>query len=262
MPDIPADLKAARILITNDDGIHAPGLKVLEDYARSVSDDVWVCAPETEQSSCSHSLSINRPVRPKRYGHQRFSVDGTPTDCVLVAAFSLLGERKPDLVLSGINAGRNLADDVTYSGTVAAAFEATMIGIPSIALSQGYENYDTPIDWGLAVRFLPHVMNTLGGISLAPGVLLNVNFPPVSEDRVTGIRVGRQGRHKIADGLAERTDPFGRPYYWVGAVISDDSTIDPESDIGIVHGGGISITPLSLDLTHEATLRSLKAAIG
>jgi 5'-nucleotidase len=258
MPEIPADPRPSRILITNDDGISAPGLKLLEEFAHSICGDVWVCAPETEQSSCSHSLTLTRPVRLKQYGPRRFSVDGTPTDCVLLAAFHLLKDKRPDLLLSGINAGRNLADDVTYSGTVAAALEATMIGIPSIAFSQGFNDYKTPIDWSAAETHLPSVMEKLCGMTIPDGVLLNVNFPAVEAAGVTGIRMVRQGRHKIGDGLAERRDQFGRPYFWVGAVISDDSAIDPDSDLGVVLGGGISITPLSLDLTHDETLRALR----
>ena len=135
MLSAPLDLKGARILIANDDGIHSAGIKLLETIARTLSDDVWVCAPETEQSGASHSLTIHRPLRAKKYDDRHYSVDGTPTDCVMLAMNHVLKDRRPDLVLSGINHGANIGDDVTYSGTIAAAMEATLLGLRAIAIS-------------------------------------------------------------------------------------------------------------------------------
>ncbi len=139
MSDRPIDLAAARILISNDDGIEAPGLKLLTKVARTLSRDVWVVAPEQEQSGASHSLTLYRPLRVRKLGPRRFAVDGTPTDCVLLAVNVLLRDKRPSLVLSGVNAGGNLGEDVTYSGTVAAAMEATLLGVPAIALSQHHD---------------------------------------------------------------------------------------------------------------------------
>lgn len=251
------DLRNARILISNDDGISAPGIAILEAVARELSDDVWVSAPETEQSGAGHSLSLHRPLRTREAGHQRIAVDGTPTDSVLLAINHIMTDRKPDLVLSGINRGANLADDVTYSGTVAAAMEGTLLGVPSIAFSQIFVG---EVNWDVARRYVKEVIQRLAALSIAGrwqrNVLMNVNFPAIPPDDVKGFEVAVQGKRKIGDGLTERLDPRGRPYIWIGPQRSREEP-DEGSDLAAVQAGYISITPLSVDLTDFSSLSSL-----
>src|SRR6266849_8222245 len=178
MADRHIDLASCRILISNDDGIASPGLKVLEAIARDLSDEVWVVAPEQEQSGASHSLTTRRPLRMREVARRRYAVDGTPTDCVLIAVKRLLRDRPPDLVLSGINAGGNVGEDLTYSGTVAAAMEATLLGIPAIALSQHYIDGE-PIEWQTAARFAPDAIRRLAPLPWPDHTLININFPAV-----------------------------------------------------------------------------------
>jgi len=255
-----ADLRGRRILISNDDGIHATGLGVLERIARALSDDVWVVAPEAEQSGASHSLTLHRPLRLKEVGERRYTVDGTPTDCVLLAINHLMADRKPDLVLSGVNHGNNLGEDVTYSGTIACAMEATLLGVRAIAMSQRIEDDHAPY-WETAERWGPEVVRKAAAIDWPRHVLVNVNFPHVPPDRVTGIRVVRHGNRKIGDQLDERIDPRGRRYFWVGPVRAD-ATVEEDTDVHVVRDGGISVTPLHLDLTHYAALERLKGAFA
>lgn len=248
-------LSEARILVTNDDGIHAPGLKALERIARTLSPDVWVVAPESEQSATSHSLTLRRPVRPRKLGPHRFALDGTPTDCVLIAQYKLLGERPADLVLSGVNHGANLGEDVTYSGTIAAAMEGALLGVPSIAFSQMRDD-EGLIHWATAERHGPDIIRKLASFAWAPELLVNVNFPPRPPDRVAGVRICRQGRRDTATEVVEGRDPAGREYLWIGDFLNDE-TSDPDTDLAAVMDGAISITPLHLDLTHSATLERL-----
>jgi len=250
-----ADLSRARILISNDDGVDAPGIKVLEDVARSLSDDVWVVAPESEQSAVAHSLTIRRPLRLRRVAERRYTVDGTPTDSVLLGVRQLLQDQRPDLVLSGINRGSNLGDDVTYSGTVAAAMEGTLLGIPSIALSQHIAG-DGPIKWETARHWAPDIIRRAVAAGWPVNVLLNVNFPDLPADRVTGVAVAGQGKRKIGDELVERIDPRGQPYYWIGGQRLEDPGIEG-SDLEAVHRGKVSVTPLGVDFTHQATLAKM-----
>lgn len=256
----PLNLPSARILLSNDDGIHAPGLALLERVARSLCDDVWVVAPETEQSATSHSLTIHRPLRLKQLGEKRYICDGTPTDCVLLAINHLITDRKPTLVLSGINQGANIGEDVTYSGTIAAAMEATLLNVPAIALSQQYDN-GFAVPWATAEQWAATVIRKIANVAWPQGVLMNVNFPPVAADAVTGIHVVRHGKRKLGDELVARTDPRGRPYIWIGA-LRGCKEVAPDTDIAVVNGGGIAITPLSLDLTHHATLAPLARAVA
>ncbi|WP_448187707.1 5'/3'-nucleotidase SurE [Azospirillum sp. sgz301742] len=256
---LPLDLSKARILLSNDDGIHAQGLQVLEKIARSLTDDVWVVAPEAEQSAASHSLTIHRPLRLKKVGEKRYTVDGTPTDCVLLAINHVMkGDDKPTLVLSGINQGSNIGEDVTYSGTIAAAMEATLLGVPAIALSAHFVNGE-PIKWQTAERWGAEVIRKAVTVAWPKNVLLNVNFPAVEPGEVTGIQVVRHGKRKIGDELMERVDPRGRPYIWIGA-LRGEADIATDTDIHTVFNGGISVTPLFLDLTHTPTLATLKQA--
>lgn len=256
MVERPIDLAAARILVTNDDGIDARGLKLLAKVARDLSGDVWIVAPEQEQSGASHSLTLSRPLRIRKLSARRFAVDGTPTDCVLLAVNTILRESPPTLVLSGINAGANLGEDVTYSGTVAAAMEATLLGLPAIAFSQHYENRRA-IPWKTAERYIAEVIKRLTALPWPRSTLINVNFPAVSADAVKGIAATRQGRRKIGDGVVERADPRGRAYYWIGP-LREESPDTPGTDLHAVTQGKVSLSPIYLDLTNGPALAELK----
>jgi len=254
------DLSNARILISNDDGIHAPGIKVLERIALELSTDVWVVAPETEQSAAGHSLTIRRPLRVREYGDRRFSVDGTPTDAVLLGVNTVIKGKRPDLVLSGVNRGANLGEDVTYSGTVAAAMEAVILGIPAFAFSQCVLNGGEPY-WRTAERWAPQIIRQALAVDWGPNILINVNFPDCPPDRVTGIEVTRQGKRKIGDELVERLDPRGEPYIWIGAQRSEDSS-EPGTDIEAAYRGAVAVTPLRVDLTDHPAMSLLAGAFA
>jgi 5'-nucleotidase len=241
-----------RILLTNDDGIHAPGLEVLERIARQLSDDVWVCAPAEENSGAGHSLTLHQPVRLREHGHQRYSVTGTPTDAVNLALRKLFADRKPDVILSGINNGENLADDVTYSGTISAAMEGALAGLHAIALSQATR--DGGHGFAAAEQWAAQVLRPLLDAPLAKRTVVNVNFPALPADAVKGIRVVRQGFHDYDRGsLVEGTDPRGRPYFWFG-LHDIEHTLDHGTDLEAVSEGYISVTPLQVDLTHHASI--------
>lgn len=253
-------LSSARILISNDDGIGAPGIQVLERIALSLSQDVWVVAPEHEQSAAAHSLTIRRPLRVRQVAPCRFTVDGTPTDAVLLGIRHVMRDKAPDLVLSGINRGANLGDDVTYSGTVAAAIEGTLLGVPSIALSQEGKAGET-IQWGTAEQFAPDLIRRLVSTGWGRNVLLNVNFPDCAAADVSGIEVVRQGKRKIGEELAERIDPRGEPYVWIGAQRLEDRA-ETGTDLEAVFRGAISVTPLCIDLTHRDTMDRLRTVLA
>jgi len=249
-----------RILLTNDDGINAPGLNVLERIARQFSDDVWICAPTEEQSGAGHSLTLNRPVRLTEHAPRRYSVSGTPTDSVTMALRKVL-PGPPDLILSGVNRGANLGDDVTYSGTVSAAMEGTLAGIRSIALSQVYAKEDAGADvsFAAAEAWGAKAIGPLLDAPFAPRTLVNVNFPARAADAVRGIKVARQGFHDYARGtLVESVDPRGFPYFWFG-LHGIEHTPAHETDLEAVQDGYIAVTPLQLDLTHAESLAQLKA---
>jgi 5'-nucleotidase len=257
-------LSDLRVLISNDDGVNAPGIKRLEKIARTLSDDVWVVAPEREQSATSHSLTLRTPLRFRKLSARRFAVDGTPTDCILLAVNKILADRKPNLVLSGFNRGGNLGEDTTYSGTIAAAMEATLLGIPGIALSQGVVEEPggaSRINWTPAEKFAADVIEKLMSFDWPRDVLMNVNFPPISADKVTGIEIAREGRRKIGDEIREAHDPRGDAYYWIGAQ-QQSSDPKPGTDLDAIGRGAISVTPLSLDHTHGATMRRLRKVFG
>jgi 5'-nucleotidase len=256
MFDQPIDLAAARILVTNDDGIDAPGLKLLAKIARGLCRDVWVVAPEQEQSGASHSLTLSRPLRIRKLAPRRFAVDGTPTDCVLLAINTILREAAPDLVLSGVNAGANLGEDVTYSGTVAAAMEATLLEVPAIAFSQHYEDRRA-IPWQTAEEHAATIIRRLTALPWPRNTLINVNFPAVAPGAVTGIAATRQGRRKIGDGVVERADPRGRAYYWIGP-LRDETPDLPGTDLHAVTHGKVSLSPIYLDLTNARALTALE----
>ena len=256
MADRPIDRSKCRILISNDDGIESPGIKVLEKIAAELSTDVWVVAPELEQSGASHSLTTRRPLRLKEVGHQRYSVDGTPTDCVLLAIKRLLRDHPPDLVLSGINGGSNVGEDLTYSGTVAAAMEATLLEIPAIALSQDYRDGEEP-PWQTGEAFGPEVIRRLLHLPWPDHTLFNINFPGVAAEEVSGFAVTHQGKRAIADNLTEGVDPRGRPYYWIGP-IRETRTAEPGTDVCALSDDKVSITPIYLDLTNIPVLNALR----
>lgn len=247
-----------RILLTNDDGINAPGLYVLEKIAAQLSDDIWICAPSEEQSGAGHSLTLTRPVRMRQHAERRFSVSGTPTDSVTMALKKIL-PAPPDLILSGVNRGANLGDDVTYSGTVSAAFEGALAGIRAVALSQVYskEGVGNDVDFSAAEQWGAKVLRPLLDAPFAPRTLMNVNFPPVAGDQVAGIRVVRQGFHDYARGsVVEGTDPRGFPYYWFG-LHGIEHTLGSNTDLEAIAGGFVSVTPLQIDLTHQGSLDPL-----
>lgn len=247
-----------RILLTNDDGIFAPGLAVLEAIARQFSDDIWICAPAEEQSGAGHSLTLSSPVRLRQHDERRFSVSGTPTDAVMMALRKVLPEQ-PDLILSGVNRGANLGDDVTYSGTVSAAIEGTLAGIRSIAMSQVYpkEGMGDSVPFGAAEAWGAKVIAPLLDAPYAERTLVNVNFPPIAASEVKGIRVVRQGFHDYARGsVVEGMDPRGYRYYWFG-LHGIEHTPGHATDLEAIQDGFVSVTPLQLDLTHNASLTAL-----
>lgn len=249
-----------RILCTNDDGINAPGLEVLEAIARQFSDDVWTVAPAEENSGAGHSLTLTRPVRLRKHGERRFSVSGTPTDSVTMALKKVLPS-PPDLILSGVNRGANLGDDVTYSGTVSAAFEGALAGIRAVAMSQVYarEGMADSVPFGAAEAWGARALEPLLGMPLPPRTLVNVNFPPLRPEEVKGIRVVRQGFHDYARGsVVEGKDPRGYRYYWFG-LHGIEHTPGHETDLEAIQDGYVAVTPLQLDLTHEASLAALAA---
>jgi len=244
-----------RILCTNDDGIHAPGLKIVEEIARALSDDVWIVAPELDQSGVSHSLSLNDPLRLREVGPRHFAVRGTPTDCVIMGSRHILGEKGPDLVLSGVNKGRNVAEDVVYSGTIAGALEGTILGIPSFALSQEFsiETRHAPL-WDTALKFGPDILRKVIDAGVPKNTVINVNFPACTSDQVKGVRVTRQGKRNLGFlKVDKRHDGRGNPYFWIGferAAMMD--TPAEGSDLAALAARYVSVTPLRLDRTDEA----------
>jgi 5'/3'-nucleotidase len=239
-----------RILLTNDDGIHAEGLAALERIAATLSDDVWVVAPELDQSGLSHSLSLNDPLRLREIGERRFALRGTPTDCVIMGVRRLLADKKPDLVLSGVNSGQNAADDVTYSGTIAGAIEGTLLGIPSIALSQAFQfaGYPRFVPYETSEEHAPGLIRKLLSYGFPPAVLYNVNFPNRAPDAVEGIMVTGQGKLTHGLHIEERFDGRGNPYYWL-AYQRRIPEVVPGTDLDAIAKGAISVTALRLDMT-------------
>ncbi|EHS49041.1 Survival protein SurE-like phosphatase/nucleotidase [Rhizobium sp. PDO1-076] len=250
-----------RILLTNDDGIHAEGLAVLERIARKLSDDVWVVAPETDQSGLAHSLTLSEPLRLREVGEKRFALRGTPTDCVIMAIRKVL-DRKPDLVLSGVNAGGNIADDVTYSGTVAGAIEGTVHGVRSFALSQVYDYVArTPVPWDVAEAYAPDLIRKLSTVDLPPGTFLNLNFPCAKPSEVQGVEVTGQGKLDFGLSVEERHDNRGVPYFWL-QFGDRKGDFRAGTDLQAMREKKISVTPLKLDMTDYAVQDRVAAALG
>jgi 5'-nucleotidase len=242
-----------RILVTNDDGFLAEGIRTLARAARNIG-DVQIVAPDREQSATSHSLTLNNPLRVRDVEKDVRCVDGTPTDCVLLAIGELLGE-KPDFVLSGINHGPNLGDDVLYSGTVAAAMEGTMLGVPSIAFSYAGEDHENLPAWdGVLAELLKQL---IGRGDFPAETLLNVNLPPVPPADVAGVRVTSLGRRVYENSRMRAVDPRGREYFWIGGGGAPRWWGSDESDFRAVHSGYISVTPLHLDLTNYKLLEEI-----
>ncbi|WP_029005816.1 5'/3'-nucleotidase SurE [Azorhizobium doebereinerae] len=247
-----------RILVTNDDGIHAPGLEACARIAAALSDDVWVVAPEADQSGVAHSLSLNDPLRLRKVDDRRFAVKGTPTDCVIMAVRHLLIDNPPDLVLSGVNRGQNIAEDVSYSGTVAGAIEGTILGIPSIALSQAFgpKSRDNP-SYVTAEAHGPKVIRTLLEEGIPAGILINVNFPDRAPGEVAGIAVAAQGkRDQKLMRIDPRKDGRGHDYFWI-AFERRASETAPGSDLRALDEGRIAVTPLRVDQTDEPLMTRL-----
>ncbi|MGZ8359808.1 MAG: 5'/3'-nucleotidase SurE [Allosphingosinicella sp.] len=254
-----------RILLTNDDGVNATGLKLLEKIAREFSNDIWIVAPTEEQSGAGHSLTLSQPVRMRTLDERRYCVTGTPTDAVMMAIAWIMKDSPPDLILSGVNRGANLGEDVTYSGTVSAAMEGALAGIPSIALSQAYPGEGmgdkvrlAPVPFAPAEAWADEVLRPLITVPMHPGTLINVNFPALAPSEIRGIRVVRQGIRDYGRlRIVERKDPRGHDYYWFGLrpVLH---TPGHTTDLEAIADGYVSVTPLHLDLTHEESLRKLK----
>jgi len=251
-----------RILLTNDDGIDAPGLKSLERIARSISDDVWVVAPETQQSGAAHSVSLHKPVHFSEVGPRRFSVQGTPTDCV-IAALRVIIKEPIDLVLSGVNRGPNIADDITHSGTVAGAMEGTLCNIPSIAFSQALD-FDEPephIHWQTAEHFAPIITQRLLSQAWEKDTFFNVNFPDLPPEKIKGIKCVAQGKHRFFKELLRNDEGQSKPSYWVNWADAGADPRRPDVDIHWLPQGYVTVTPLCLDLTHYAMLGRLKGIV-
>jgi 5'-nucleotidase len=248
-----------RILLTNDDGVNATGLKVLEAVARRFSDDIWTVAPAEERSGAGHSLTLTVPIRLRKLGERRFCVSGTPTDAVMMGLAHIMKDVRPDLILSGVNRGANLGEDVTYSGTVSAAMEGALAGIPSVALSQVYsrEGMGDTVPFAAAETWAERVLRPLVDTPMAPGTLVNVNFPALPPDEVKGVRVVRQGIRDYGRlRIEKRADPRGYDYYWFGLrpVVHTPGHV---TDLEAIADGYVTVTPLHLDLTHEESLARL-----
>lgn len=247
-----------RILVTNDDGVLAHGMACLVRAAEPLG-DVTIVAPDREQSATSHSLTLHHPLRPIRRPDGAYQVDGTPTDCVMLAVEALMPER-PDFVFSGVNHGQNMGEDVLYSGTVAAAMEGLMLGIPSIAIS--FAGGDLRTDPAQIDAQIPVLSDLLRHFTSLPNfpkhTLLNVNLPPVTDGRVRGVRLTRLGQRVYSSSLSPMKDPWGRPIYWIGGG-TVSWTGGEDSDFRAIEEGYISVTPLHLDLTHRDVLAAAES---
>lgn len=243
----------SRILVSNDDGIHSEGLRALVNSLSSLG-EVVVVAPDREQSGVSHSLTMHRPLRLRRTDTGFYAVDGTPTDCILLGVNRIFRGIAPDLVISGINKGGNLGDDIVYSGTVSAAMEGARLGIPSFAISLASRS-DFRFD--VAARFARRLAERIVETSPKGPILLNVNVPNIGDDQIRGVRITRQGKRVYNGAVVEKTDPRGEKYYWIGGEEPGFEEL-VDSDIEAVLGGWISITPLKLDLTDYEAIDRLK----
>ena len=254
----PRNLKDARVLVTNDDGYDAEGIKLLTEIAESLAKEVWVVAPSEENSGAGHSLTVRRSIDVSQLSDRKFSVDGTPTDCVIIALNQLMRDSKPDLVLSGINRGVNIAEDVTYSGTIGAAYEAAIAGVRAIAFSQEL-SVNSEINWSSAKLSAADVIKKLYSQQWKADWLLNVNFPArqVNEGK---IKITTQGRHKKGDDVASDKTAVGGQRYKIGAVRLDN-TPQQGTDVQALKNGIISITPITINHTDNAFKDYLKGVL-
>lgn len=250
-----------RILIVNDDGIDGTGIKLLEKIARGMSDDVWVVAPDEERSGAGQAISITQPIRYVQRGERHFAVHGTPADCALLGINTFLEGKKPDILLSGINAGPNLAEDVHYSGTCAAAKEGALLGIPSFALSQ-MRSYGKPVHWEASERHLPGIIAQLLAMEWRSGSFVNINVPNLAPDEIRGVAVTRQGQ-RLPGGFipVRREDERTVPYFWV-KICPNQPELTAGTDLHAVALGAISVTPMQLDMTCAATAAKMADMFG
>lgn len=242
-----------RILVSNDDGINSEGLHSLVELAKNLADEVFVVAPDRDQSAASHSLSLHTPLRADRIAENFYSVEGTPTDCINLAVNGLFKNRKPDLIISGINKAANMGDDITYSGTVSAAIEGTLLKVPSIAFSLASRNN---FNFNTGSYYSKIVTEHVIANGLPEGVLLNVNIPNLNINEVKGIKITRQGKRVYNESIISKIDPRGKEYFWIGGNEIDYINIE-ESDIVSVNEGYVSVTPIRLDMTDYDYLEKL-----
>lgn len=249
------DLANARVLLTNDDGIEAPGIALLEKLIAPLVRELWVIAPRFEQSATSHALTIHSPLRVVDLGERRKAVTGTPTDATLLALRHVMKE-PPDLVLSGINRGGNLGGDVLYSGTVGAAMEAALLGVPAIAFSQNKVSHNEA-RWATAEAHLVPVLRQILSDDWPSDVVVNVNFPDVEPGAVNGVKVVPQGRRKPGGRLVEGTDPRGDAFVWVSTE-KEQAYSTPGSDEDLIEEGWITVTPLGVDMTNHQMMAAFE----
>src|ERR1700730_8008970 len=253
-----------RILVTNDDGINAPGLDVCAEIARALPEEVWVVAPEADQSGVAHSLSLNAPLRMRAVDERRFAIKGTPTDCVIMGVRHILDGKAPDLILSGVNRGQNAAEDVTYSGTIDGALEGTVLGIPSFALSQAYApptrkdpHWDTPRS------FAPDIIRRVLADGMPRDVFVNINFPDCPPQAVRGVAVTSQGkRNQELLRIEPRYDGRGNPYYWIAVERAPFPAQRDGTDLSALADNHIAVTPLRLNMTDDPFMTRLAAILG
>ncbi|WOD12561.1 5'/3'-nucleotidase SurE [Pseudomonas sp. NyZ704] len=235
-----------RVLLTNDDGWRGPGLKVLEDIAEQIADEVWIISPDLDQSGVSMSITLHSPLRVHQFEERRFSISGTPSDCVLLAVGELM-PAPPDLVLSGVNAGANISDSVAYSGTIGGALTATLMGIPAIALSQAYHK-GNDIHWDTASHFGAGIVRQLLEKGWPTDCAMNVNFPASPPEDVTGVATCRARGGSIGGiNIESRRDTRDVPYYWLGFQRQTERIIGLDTDVGALRAGRISISPLRFE---------------
>ena len=251
-----------RVLVTNDDGIDAPGLKVAEAVAAAIAEEVWTVAPATDYSGGSRQISLHQALRLREHGARRFALNGSPADCVMVAVGAVMKEAKPDLIISGVNAGVNIGGDVGFSGTVGAAMTANVLGIPGVALSQAWRVRDD-VPWETSRIWLPKVMEKLLASDMWPWKFVpNINVPDAAPDAITGIQVTRQGRStRVAPLIERRVDLRDQDYYWLYLSKQQDEP-DPDEDIAALRRGAVSVTPLGRNITDEDAVGMLESVFG
>jgi len=250
-----------RVVVTNDDGIDAPGLRVLEEVAATVAREVWVVAPDHDRSGTSHSISLHAPLRVSRHGERRFSVSGTPGDCVVMAAGSLMRDAPPQVVLSGVNRGANLCVETVFSGTIGAAMTGMLLGLPAIALSQAFRQADN-VRWDTARRLAPALLRRLLTSCCSEPTCLNVNFPDVAADDAGPVTVTTQGSGLVQSiDVESHVDPRGVPYHWLRFRRGLRKN-EPGTETEVLAAGGIAVTPLRFERTDEAAFERVRAALG